>query len=156
MTLSIIVDEDFEVTTISDDEAVFCSGTSLELFVEEPPGVTYDYLWNGPDLVDDTSPNPMVTTDGLYEVIVQNGAGCVDTQMVNVSISPLAMAAAGEAGFICQDSTFTLADAVAGTGDLVTWSTNGTGTFDNANIENPVYTPGLGESGFVFRTRTSF
>lgn len=64
---------------------------------------------------------------------------------------------AGNDGNICTSSTFTINGASATHAALITWTTSGSGTFSNANILNPVYTPGISDitNGSVILTLTA-
>ncbi|MBK7186903.1 MAG: hypothetical protein IPH85_13475 [Ignavibacteria bacterium] len=57
-----------------------------------------------------------------------------------LTISEQATANAGSDATICEGSTYTMM-ATATNAASITWSSNGTGTFDNVNLLNATYTP---------------
>jgi len=65
---------------------------------------------------------------------------------------------AGQDATICAGSGYNLAQAIAGNQLSLLWSTSGDGSFDNANILAPVYTPGSTDisNGAVTLTLTAF
>lgn len=68
-----------------------------------------------------------------YSFVYQSGTlTVVRTPMVN----------AGGPGFVCVSEVFPIVAATATNYTSLVWSTSGNGTFSNANILNPVYTPG--------------
>jgi gliding motility-associated-like protein len=87
----------------------------------------------------------------------QSAAPCVAASDVMVlTINLQATAFAGIDATICEGSTYTLADAAAPNATSVLWTTTGTGTYNNATIVNPVYTPSPNDilDGFVTLTMT--
>ncbi|MEA1874045.1 MAG: Calx-beta domain-containing protein, partial [Bacteroidota bacterium] len=52
---------------------------------------------------------------------------------------------AGADGSICQNDTYSLADATATNHDGLLWETSGDGTFTATDVLNPVYTPGTSD-----------
>jgi PKD repeat protein len=78
-----------------------------------------------------------------------------DVMRINLNQGPVVNA--GNDGAICASSTFTINGANATFASLITWSTSGTGTFSNANILNPVYTPSASDilAGSVILTLTA-
>lgn len=67
------------------------------------------------------------------------------TSAIEVTVNPLALAFAGDDAEIKEDETFTLTTAMAENYTSILWTTSGDGTFDNANAQNPVYTPGTSD-----------
>ncbi len=68
-----------------------------------------------------------------------------------------ATAFAGEDAGICEGETYTLADASADNYSEITWSSSGTGTFNDIHTIHPTYTPDDGDinSGSVVLTLTA-
>jgi hypothetical protein len=64
---------------------------------------------------------------------------------MEVVINAVATAYAGADNQINSNVTYTLSDAVAENYTSVTWTTSGDGTFDNATIIHPTYTPGTND-----------
>jgi hypothetical protein len=83
---------------------------------------------------------------------------CADSasdQMI-LTIKRLAVANAGSDATICEDATYTL-NGTAQRYSSVSWSSSGTGTFNNPSILKPVYTPSAADkiSGSVVLTLTA-
>ncbi len=84
-------------------------------------------------------------------------APCVaatDTVTITVEDEPTVTVASPTAT-ICFDDMFTVAGSTS-TNGTIAWTTSGTGTFDNATIENPVYTASTQDvsAGVVTLTKT--
>src|SRR6185436_15861563 len=81
--------------------------------------------------------------------------GPVNASMV-LTINPVATVSAGSAQTICAGSTATMAGSFGGSATLATWSTSGTGTFNNNN-PTAVYTPSAADitAGTVTLTYTT-
>ncbi len=75
-----------------------------------------------------------------------------------LTIWPAAQVYAGEDESICEGSTFQPLDATALNYTGLDWTTAGDGTFNDASLLNPVYTPGAGDitAGSVVLTLTAF
>jgi len=58
---------------------------------------------------------------------------------LNINKSPLANAGVNAA--ICAGSTYTLSGSSASNFASLSWTTSGSGIFDNATLLHPVYTP---------------
>lgn len=58
-----------------------------------------------------------------------------------LTINPLAIAFAGENGFVCAGLDYAVTLAEASNYSSLLWTSTGSGTFDDAAILNPVYTP---------------
>ena len=63
----------------------------------------------------------------------------VDT--MTLTINPVATASAGADATICEGGTHTLTGSRGGSATSSTWSTSGTGSFDNASLLTVTYTP---------------
>lgn len=79
------------------------------------------------------------------------------TSIMVITISPAATAAAGSAATICSGSTYTLAGVIGGSATSSTWSTSGTGTFNNVALLGAIYTPSAADiaAGTVTLTLTT-
>mgnify|MGYP000847460224 FL=1 len=84
---------------------------------------------------------------------------CTDIVSDNVilTIRPLPLVFAGPNANICEGSTYELINATASNYTSLTWSTSGSGNFNNINTLNPVYTPSLADiaNGAVTLTLTA-
>ncbi len=74
---------------------------------------------------------------------VTGNAPCSNTVNDNLvlTITPEPTANAGADATICAGSAFPLSSAAVANENTITWSTSGTGTFNNPNAQNPTYTP---------------
>jgi len=77
------------------------------------------------------------------------------TDQMTITIQPKPSANAGIDATICEGSTYTLSGTASYTAS-VSWSRNGSGTFDNPNILAPTYTPSAADilAGSVTLTLT--
>ena len=104
---------------------------------------------NGDGVFDDANAMQPVYTPGSQDItngtveltLTATGAGDDIVDAMVLTINDPATADAGEAMSLCQGETYTAA-AVAANYASVNWTTNGDGTFDDASILAPVYTPG--------------
>ncbi len=82
--------------------------------------------------------------------------GPVSDNMI-LYIMPAAVVNAGINDTICSGTTYTLNGSFGGGASSVTWSTSGTGTFNNASLPNTVYTPSAADisAGVVILTITT-
>ncbi|MCK9206015.1 MAG: gliding motility-associated C-terminal domain-containing protein [Salinivirgaceae bacterium] len=128
-----------------------CINQDLAL-VGNPTGgsSTYtDHLWSdaGAAFLDDvTLENPIFNcpTPGNYNLTytVTDDNGCEGTDNITITVLDGPTANAGMDTTVCYDiTTYTIADATATNFDSYSWTTSGTGTFDDANLLNPTYTP---------------
>jgi len=79
------------------------------------------------------------------------------TSQFTLTVNPPATANAGPPEVICQGSTFTIAASMADNASSLLWTRSGTGTFDNATILHPTYTPSAADilAGNVTLTLTA-
>ncbi|WP_137305311.1 T9SS type B sorting domain-containing protein, partial [Lentimicrobium saccharophilum] len=75
---------------------------------------------------------------------------------MTLTLPQQASANAGEDATICEGSTYTLSTAVASNATGVLWTTSGTGSYNNATLQNPTYTPSASDilNGSVTLTMT--
>ncbi len=96
---------------------------------------------------------------GQVQLTLTATSSCGTVSDVKVlNIWPVPTANAGPAtATICAGSSYTLTGAVASDYSTLQWAASGavTGTFDNANALNPVFTPTTGQSGTVRLTLTA-
>ena len=84
-------------------------------------------------------PNP-----GLFSLMsVQTSVfGCDSIQLGLIRVYDLPLADAGEDRIICPGVPYILSDATASNYSTLLWTSSGDGTFDDATLLNPTYTPG--------------
>ncbi len=110
-----------------------------------PAGLT-SYLWSGPlsytsAKQNDSIVNALVTSSGLYQVIVTNIAGCKDTAYTNVVVNPNPIATATSNSPICQTKTLKLSSTPSSlTSYLWSGPLSYTSAKQNDSIENAITT----------------
>ncbi|MBK7175377.1 MAG: hypothetical protein IPH84_19665 [Bacteroidales bacterium] len=79
------------------------------------------------------------------------------TNSMNLTINPSATSFAGSNSSICEGSSFTLSTSNAANYTSLSWTSSGTGTFNNVSVLHPVYTPSIADiqSGNVNLTLTA-
>ena len=70
---------------------------------------------------------------------------------MKLTISQSSSAYAGPDATICEDNSYTISGSGAVSYQEITWTTAGSGTFNDSHLLHPVYTPGTGDilNGFV-------
>lgn len=143
-------------------DAVICEGETHQC---EGAATLYNIVhWttSGNGSFDDSQSLSPVYTPGSLDI--QNGSAILtltayspdlnvsDNMTLTVTGAPVANA--GEDASGCSTDVFSLSSAVAENYVSVEWITAGDGTFDDSNIINPVYTPGVAdlEAGSVMLT----
>ncbi|MBK6965522.1 MAG: hypothetical protein IPH20_16745 [Bacteroidales bacterium] len=148
-------------------DATICEGSTYTLTTATATDAT-SLLWtsSGTGTFDDATilaatytPSPADITAGSVTLTLtaQSAAPCVEaTDAMVLSISLQATADAGTDATICEGSSYTLSTANATNATLVTWSSNGTGSFDDVNLVNATYTPSAADvlNGSVILTMT--
>ncbi|MBL4577261.1 MAG: hypothetical protein JKX74_02240, partial [Flavobacteriales bacterium] len=133
-----------------------CSGSSYTL-LGSIGGSASTLLWTnggGDGVFDDATLAGATYTPGAGDIAATtvtltitsddpDGAGpcAAATDLMILTINPVATASAGADATICEGSTHTLAGAIGGSASTLTWTTSGTGVFDDATIVGATYTP---------------
>ncbi|WP_345952435.1 PKD domain-containing protein [Mucilaginibacter sp. PAMB04168] len=80
---------------------------------------------------------------GTYDVTVKhtNDCGTVTSQTQHITFKEAPTLTAGTDQTVCFGSPAQLDGSVTGAYNTLVWTTSGTGTFSNKNIDKPVYTP---------------
>ncbi len=122
-------------------------------------GDTYSWDFDG-DLTEDD--NTVGSTSFTYPstgsymaTLTVDRAGCASTQTVQVDVVDPPTANAGSNFAICEGDVANLTAIIGGSATGGTWTTSGTGTFDDPNLLTPTYTPAGGETGTITMTFTS-
>ncbi|MBI2967371.1 MAG: T9SS type A sorting domain-containing protein [Bacteroidetes bacterium] len=121
----------------------------------------YTYSWNptsGLSSATDANPTASPTGTTAYNLSVTDVNGCPSPKdTVSVFVNPLATVSAGIDAAICQGSTYTLSGSIGGGASSSTWTTSGTGSFDNPALVGATYTPSGSDiaSGTVTLTITT-
>lgn len=152
-----------ETSPILPANGEFCAGSTVSYSVTGETGSTYTWSVTGGTVLPPGNTATVQiewgTIPGTYliEVVQQNVAGCMaEVVATNATLTEAPEAFAGNDDGICEGDVYPLNNAVA-TGDILSWSTSGDGTFSDASIQNPVYTPGQNDAanGSVILTLTA-
>ncbi|MFZ4521893.1 MAG: PKD domain-containing protein, partial [Bacteroidales bacterium] len=149
---------DDPVITVQPTGTILCSGSSHSMSITVTGGTgTFSYQWqsntsgcgaaftsiSGATNSSYTATNVTATT--YYQVLVtQTGVGCnsMTSNCATITAVNPPTAAAGPDATICETAaTYTLSGSSASNYASLLWSTSGTGSFNNAGILHPVYTP---------------
>ena len=133
--------------TICEGDTYVLSGTSTN-----NNGITWTTSGDG-TFSDATIANPVYTpgvNDLANQTVVLTLTATGNNSCANVSddmiltITPLATVDAGNDATICEGDTYVLS-GTSTNNNGITWTTSGDGTFSDATIANPVYTPGVND-----------
>ncbi|MCE3279507.1 MAG: hypothetical protein K0S44_1698 [Bacteroidetes bacterium] len=115
----------------------FNSGSSAGTFSATPSGLIFVSTATGEiDLLASTPGTYSVTND------IPASSGCSAASFTtSVTIDPSATVSAGSDASICSGTDYTLLGSFGGSASSATWTTSGTGTFDNTSLPGAVYTP---------------
>jgi large repetitive protein len=116
---------------------------------------TYEYR-TGPLPSSPLVSNPNAVGTGTYYVFEKTGSGCysapgVINVFVNADCTPVdcaaspATASAGADATICAEKTYKLNGTFGGAAKFITWTTSGTGTFDNPMSPTATYRSSLAD-----------
>jgi gliding motility-associated-like protein len=121
----------------------FIPGSSAGVFSSSPAGLVFADSTTG--LI-----NLAGSTPGTYTLtnFIAAAGGCASaTSTGSITIDPAPTVAAGADAAICAGTTYTITGAaMGGSASNTTWSTNGTGTFDNTAILGATYTPSAADT----------
>ncbi len=138
-----------QATVSAGADATICETGTYTLSGATINATSLALLWRRVIPTDTTVLNPIYTpgandlTAGTVTLTLtaQSAAPCVEaSDAMTLTISEQATANAGTDATICEGSTYTMI-ATATNAASITWSSNGTGTFADATIEDAVYTP---------------
>jgi gliding motility-associated-like protein len=86
----------------------FCQGDTTILSVDYYAGVSYQWLYNGNPLANDTTNQLVVTTGGDYEILATSGCGPFNDGPVTITVNTLPVVDGGSDATITCDSVLTL------------------------------------------------
>jgi gliding motility-associated-like protein len=140
--------------------APLCEGSALNLSTTLVSGAAYS--WTGPNGFNSTLQNPTipsVTTAmaGTYNLQITLGTCVSAIGTSSISIGAAAIAEAGPSVNSCNGDPVNLSGSFSGSASSVTWTTGGTGNFNNAALPTATYTPSAGDilAGSVTLTLTT-
>ncbi len=132
-----------------------CSNVPLALNASADNYTLVEWATSGDGTFDNNAILNAVYTPGVNDAVtgsvtltlsaMGNGPCEVATSEMMLTINAVAMAFAGEDHQINSDETYTIADATVANAFMVSWTTSGDGTFDDASSVNPTYTPGIND-----------
>ncbi len=157
--VTITVFDEFKVGGIAGDQVV-CYNSAPELIIgTEPTGgdLPYTYQWQSSsdgvtfvDIADATSLNyqpPTLTGKKYYRQVQTSASDCgsfsTNAVVMTIQQQPVVDINVDEAT-ICANASYQLAATVQNH-ESVTWISFGDGSFNNVNILNPTYTPGVND-----------
>ncbi|MCF8296113.1 MAG: T9SS type A sorting domain-containing protein, partial [Saprospiraceae bacterium] len=122
------------------NDTSICAGNTLVL----DAGSGYNYQWKKlpSSTIIGTNQTLNVSTSGTYVVTITDPYSFSNSDTIVVTVNPLPIAFAGADSSVCATS-FTLSSASAQNYSSLLWTTLGSGSFSNVNIQNPVYNPGI-------------
>jgi len=150
-TITLIIDAVAIVSAGTDD--TICDGSTYTLsgsFGGTASSITWSTTGTGTfdnsSLVNATyTPSPADIAAGSVDLVISSddpaGPCGVITDTMNLTINPFALVSANVDDTICEGSTYTLSGTVGGGASSVTWTTTGSGTFDNTTLLTATYTP---------------
>lgn len=121
-----------------------CAGGSTTLDASASTGTSLSYSWSpaaGLSATNVANPTASPATTTTYTLEVTDAYGCTSTSTVTITVIPNATADAGADDDVCEGNDYTLSGS-ANNQVSVLWTTSGDGTFSDATLLNPVYTPG--------------
>jgi gliding motility-associated-like protein len=122
---------------------VFGSGASAGTFTATPTGLTFVNPATGEVDLANSSPG----TYTIYNNIVAAGGCAAALDSLAITINQPATVNAGNDTTVCAGATYTVSGAnIGGSAANSTWTTSGSGTFDNATLLNPTYTPSAADT----------
>jgi len=134
-TVTVTVNALPTVTATASDNTV-CEGTSVTL----TGGGANNYSWSG-GVTNAVGFVPALGTTAYTVTGTNTTTGCANTASTSITVSPLATANAGSNATICANATHTLSGSFGGGASSATWSSSGTGTFDNNASMTATYSP---------------
>ena len=144
----------------ADDPAVTLDGSVVEASGGTWSGGAGEYVPNEDDLNAEYTPSAAEIAAGTVTLTLTTtgNLGCpASTDEMTITIAETPTANAGADATICAGSTHTLAGAFGGSATGITWTTSGTGTFDDDTQTDATYTPSAADitAGSVTLTITT-
>ena len=148
----------FPIVNANVDDAI-CAGSFYTL-AGTMGGSTSTILWttSGTGIFDDATllgatyfPSTADSLAGTVTLSITSndpdgGGPCFPTvDAMVLTLDPVAVVSAGNDTVICEASSYLLAGVIGGSASSVTWTTTGTGTFDNNALITPTYTPSIAD-----------
>ncbi|MBI2968783.1 MAG: PKD domain-containing protein [Bacteroidetes bacterium] len=116
----------------------FPVGASAGVFSSNPAGVSFVNVNTGEII-------PVASVPGTYDItnfIAPSGGCAADSFTFSITIDLAATVGAGANGAVCENSSYALSGTIGGGVTSSTWTTNGSGTFNDSSLLAATYTPG--------------
>ncbi|PLW95394.1 MAG: hypothetical protein C0593_14265 [Marinilabiliales bacterium] len=133
------------------DDDLICEGDSYTMDAQAEFYTSLLWTTSGDGTFDNPSVPDAVYTPGTQDIELgsvelsltgESAGSCSNsTDIMTLTIVNSSIAFAGEDAIVCETDNYFIADAYAEQYLSVTWSTSGTGSFDNPSAVNPVYEP---------------
>lgn len=122
---------------------VFPVGGSAGVFTSSPSGLTFINPFTGEIDLSGSTPGTYTLTNTIAAA-----GGCASSiDSMTITIELPAVANAGSDTAICAGSTYTILGAsIGGSASNLTWTSNGSGTFDNTSLLGATYTPSAADT----------
>ncbi|MEZ5083385.1 MAG: hypothetical protein R2750_08050 [Bacteroidales bacterium] len=143
---------DFLTLDLSYSNETVCEGDSIQLFASPNGGSEiYSYLWSSnPPLPETTDQNPIfipqVTT--TFFCTVHDGVNSVLNKVL-IQVIPSPEVYSGHDTTLIAGEPLVLFEATASDYEMLEWSTNGNGYFDDPYFLNPTYYSGIADIGII-------
>ncbi|MCX6243953.1 MAG: T9SS type A sorting domain-containing protein [Bacteroidetes bacterium] len=150
----IVFPPEYRTTVNAGGNAATCAGSSYQC---NGMALAYDsLLWTttGTGIFSDTkilnptyTPSPGDITAGVVDLTLHaySALGHDTTNTMTLTIAQPPVGNAGGAQDVCVNAAYTASAATASNYDVIAWTTSGDGTFNDATILHPVYTPGAND-----------
>ncbi|MCW3072317.1 MAG: hypothetical protein JWO44_2207 [Bacteroidetes bacterium] len=126
----------------SNPTPVFASGASAGAFTATPAGLVFVSPSTGQVDLANSAP-------GTYTIVnnIVPAGGCASAvDSLTITINVPATVNAGTDTAVCAGGTYTAAGSIGGSANSATWTSGGSGTFDNAALLNATYTPSAADT----------
>jgi len=155
------------VPAITSTDTVFtCSGQSVNYTIASSlSGTTYTwtsslilgsatgYNSGSAAVIGDTLINNTLSAALVKYIITPTSSGipaCTgDPFVLIVNVRPYPTVYAGHDAQICSNTPYTVMDATTDPSNIINWTTNGLGTFNNSSLMHPTYIPSTSEFGNI-------
>ncbi len=156
---NVVIDADSSVFNLTaGEDAEVCEGDSYTLvgaYADNYSTLQWESTGSG-SFSNSSELNPVYTPGafdvlaGEIQLILTVSSDCVSvSDTLNLRVSPLMTAFAGEDVEMCYGESVTIEDASVTSASFVTWTTTGLGELENSNTLSPTYIPAEGETGLV-------
>jgi len=126
----------------SNPTPVFASGASAGTFTATPSGLVFVSPSTGQVDLANSAPGTYTIVNNI--VAAGGCASAVDSLTITINVP--ATVNAGTDTAVCAGAAYTTAGSIGGSANSATWTSSGSGTFDNAALLNATYTPSVADT----------